>query len=419
MSKVQVEAFEREGETPVTTDGKPPAPAEQLRDGIRALLVEDDDTYARLVARALQRSSGGAAFTLFRVGDLGEAFAALKQAHPDVIVLDLNLPDSSGLDTLLRIRAAHPDTAVVVLTGLDDEELGMQTLQAGAQDYVVKGGDPGLISRAIRYAVERSQNEARLRRTELALRDAQLQLLQSEKLDSLGSLAAGFAHEIKNPLAVLQMGLELWARRKREDDTEAAEALSMMEKAVERASSIVQRLLSFAAPAGAARHLTSINSIIEVSREMVRHELGRRDVTLVEELSPDLPELLLDAASMQQAIVNLLMNAIQASPPGGTVTVCSSRFRLDQPGAEAGRGPTKRLPPGMVTVQCEILDEGPGLSAEVQRRLYHPFFTTKQQGEGTGLGLYVTRNIVELHGGRLSLGNRPDGGTRAVITLVP
>lgn len=419
MSKVQVESFDRGEGTPFTTPARPLLPAEQPRDGIRALLVEDDETYARLVARTLQRSTGGAVFTLFRVGSLDEAFAALKQAHPDVIVLDLNLPDSSGLDTLLSIRAAHPDTAVVVLTGLDDEELGMRTLQAGAQDYVVKGGDPGLIGRAIRYAVERSQNEARLRRTELALRDAQLQLLQSEKLDSLGSLAAGFAHEIKNPLAVLQMGLELWARRKREDDTESAEALHMMEKAVERASSIVQRLLSFAAPAGADRHLTSLNSIIELSREVVRHELNRRDVTLVEELSPDLPELLLDAASIQQAIVNLLLNAIQASPPGGTVTVRSSRFRLDQPGGDAGRGQPERFPPGLVTVQCEILDDGPGLPAEVQRRLYHPFFTTKQQGEGTGLGLYVTRNIIELHGGRLVLGNRPEGGTRAAITLVP
>lgn len=399
------------------SDAQGDAP-DRARTRIRALLVEDDSTYARLATASLQRSHG-CELTVLRVACLAEAQQALLQAKPDVVVLDLNLPDSSGISTLKRLRETHPQLPVVVLTGLDDEELGMQTLQSGAQDYVVKGGDPNLINRAVRYAFERSQSEARLRSAELELRDAQLQLIQAEKLESIGCLAAGFAHEIKNPLAVLQMGLELLARHRNDHDAESTEALRMMEKAVERASSIVQRLLTFAAPAGAARRLIGLNSVIEQSRDMIQHELNRRGVQLAEELSPDLPPLLLDTTAMQQAIINLLANAVQASPRGGTVTIRSHRVRLVQPGGDIGRRQTDRFPLGLLTVQCEIVDQGPGLKPEVQRRLFQPFFTTKQQGEGTGLGLYVTRNIIELHGGKLELTNQPSGGARAVITLVP
>lgn len=395
--------------------GKPPSPVPT----IRVLMIEDDAMFARLAANFFLMSQG-AQFDLTLAGTLQEGLHYLQTVSFDVVLLDLTLPDSKGMETVDRTLACADGIPVVILTGLDSEKMALQAIRAGAQDYVVKGGEAENVIRAVRYAVERNRTENRLREAERSLKEAQLQLIQAEKMESVGCLAAGVAHEVKNPLAVLQMGIErLGFLLESKNDEETTETMKMMSDAVMRASSIIQRLLTFSTPTSTQRIPVSLNEVVERAAGMIDYEVRRRKLTVKQELAGDLPRLLLDPTSIEQALINLMLNAAQASPEGGTVIVRTRQTRLDKPGGNVGRRTTDRFPLGINVVLCEIDDSGPGLTPEAQRRLFQPFFTTKPHGKGTGLGLCVTRNILDLHGGKIDVLNRPEGGVRAAITLLP
>lgn len=384
---------------------------------IRVLMVEDDPAYARIAASILLRSSS-AHFEVSMAATRREGERHLTTSRPDVVLLDLTLSDSSGMDTVRHILDCAGDVPVVILTGLDSEKMAIEAIQAGAKDYIVKGRDPQSIIHAVRYAVERGHSERRLRETEGRLRDTQLQLIQSEKMESLGRLAAGVAHEVKNPLAVLLMGIEhleplLGA------NPEALETTGMMKDAVQRASIIIQRLLSYAAPSQCERGPADLHAILRRALAMSDYELRKKNITANLDLDEPMPSLQLDATAIEQALINLILNAAQASPEGATLTITTRQTTLTEPGGDVGRRATDRFPLGIRVVQCDVEDEGAGIPAEVGRRLFEPFFTTRPQGEGTGLGLCVTRNILDLHGGKVELLNRPEGGTCARITLIP
>lgn len=384
---------------------------------IRALMVEDDAMFARVAAMTMLRAVG-VHYEVTLASTLKEALRHLAATTPDVILLDLTLPDSTGMDTVQRVIGRANGAPVVILTGLDSEKMAIDAIQAGAQDYVVKGGDPQAILRAARYAVERSLAEKRLLEMQANLRKTQLQLIHAEKMESVGTLAAGIAHEVKNPLAVLQMGLE-HIELVNAGNKDTTDTLRMMKNAIQRANAIIQRLLTYSTPSTSVRHPANLHDIIDRAINMVDHEIRRRHLHIRREFADILPELLLDANAIEQAFVNLLLNAAHASPDNRTITVTTRQAQLQTPGGGVGRRVTDRFPLGITVVECDIDDEGPGLDTETERRLFQPFFTTKPTGKGTGLGLCVTRNILDLHGGRIELMNRPEGGARARVMLVP
>jgi signal transduction histidine kinase len=414
---------EKQNDTNGSLNGPAPAPGRALSPNvgvtpvIRVLMVEDDAAFARIAAAILLRATG-VTYEVSLASTLNEAERKLAQMTPDVILLDLMLPDSSGMNTVQRMLEFAGDVPLVILSGLDSDKIALDAIHAGAQDYIVKGGDPHAITRAVRYAVERSQSERRLLETEENLRTTQLQLMHAEKMESVGTLAAGIAHEVKNPLAVLQMGIEN-IELHCQNTTAAAETVQMMKDAVQRASLIVQRLLTFAAPTNCDRKPAMFGEILGRALAMIDFEIRKRVITVRQILDDKLPVLLLDATAIEQVLINLLLNAAQASPDGSTITIRTRQAVLTEVGGDVGRRATDRFPVGIQVVQCDIEDEGPGISPEIERRLFQPFFTTKPPGEGNGLGLCVTRNILELHGGKVELLNRPEGGALARITLIP
>jgi PAS domain S-box-containing protein len=226
------------------------------------------------------------------------------------------------------------------------------------------------------------------------LRRTQAQLVQAEKLESIGRLAAGIAHEVKNPLAILLMGVGYL------DDAVPADAVSVlasMRDAVERADAIVHELLDFASPRQLELAPVSLNDLIERALLLVRHELLQRGIVVVRELAPQLPVRRVDRIRIEQVFVNLFTNAAHAMPAGGTLTV-----------------QTRAAADGAVVAQ--ILDTGTGIAPEHVSKVFDPFFTTKPVGVGSGMGLAVARNILQQHHGELTLANRPTGG--AVATVV-
>ena len=272
----------------------------------------------------------------------------------------------------------------------------------------------------LRDLSERHRVEAKLHRASDALRQshskleqAQMQLFQAAKLESVGRLAAGVAHEVKNPLAIIQLGLDYLETSLRHDPL-AAEVHQDMLHAVSRADTVVRGLLDFSRERALDLRPLSINRILEGALKLVRHELTQRNIRVDTALAEDVPERHFDADKMQQVFLNLFMNAMHAMEHDGLLRVSSALTEVDDAhlgthAREAGFSAGDRL------IRIIVEDSGPGIRPDDLSKLFDPYFTTKRQGEGTGLGLSVTRNIVTLHQGSIDLDNRGGGGASAVL----
>jgi PAS domain S-box-containing protein len=250
------------------------------------------------------------------------------------------------------------------------------------------------------------------------LKSAQFQLIQAEKMQSIGRLAAGVAHEVKNPLGILRMGADYLAQNLKSQDENVALILADMTDAINRADSIIMGLLDFAVPHALDTHAEDLSAILDQSLGLVRHALGEGGINLVRELATDLPPVWLDRNKIKQVFVNLLTNAIHAMSSGGTLTVrtISRPLLAHEVDRNAGWRLADRFRAGQTVVLAEVIDTGCGIPEEKLAQIFDPFFTTKPTGKGTGLGLTVTKKIVELHGGSLDIRNRKEGGV--LVTLL-
>lgn len=228
------------------------------------------------------------------------------------------------------------------------------------------------------------------------LKHTQAQLIQSEKLAAIGQLAAGVAHELNNPLTSVLGFSELLLRQTDPDDPNRRDLADIAEGA-RRARDIVRNLLSFARQSDFHRLPTDVNQMVQETLALSRRRLQKSDIAVEERYAPDLPMLRLDVGRMKQVILNLITNALQAMPQGGTLTVTTERVGE--------------------RVAVRVADTGAGISAEHQSRIFDPFFTTKPVGQGTGLGLSVSLGIVQEHGGQIDVESQEEAGSTFTVWL--
>jgi signal transduction histidine kinase len=232
------------------------------------------------------------------------------------------------------------------------------------------------------------------------LKESQEQLIQAEKLTSLGQMAASIAHEINNPLAGVLVYTQLLSKKVAGDtlkEEEALDYLSKMESEVSRCSRIIRNLLDFARQSEPMLRLVDINQVIEQVLSMVGHQAQLQNVEVVKEFSPSLPKVMADFDQLQQIFTNLILNAIQAMPDGGRLTIRSSAVDGE--------------------VRIDVQDTGCGISKEDMGKLFTPFFTTKAKGKGVGLGLAVAHGIIERHKGRIKVQSEVGKGTTFSVYL--
>jgi PAS domain S-box-containing protein len=258
------------------------------------------------------------------------------------------------------------------------------------------------------------QAYADLQKTNEVLRATQLQLIEAEKMQSVGRLAAGVAHEVRNPLAVLGLGLDYLANVAAGDPV-----LTDMRNALKRADAIIYGLCEFSALNELQCQPADLNQVLEQALTMVEPECGEQGIRLVKELAANLPPVRFDPDKIKQVLVSLLTNAVQAMAGGGCLTVRTSARQLqaDEVSQDAGSRQAERLHARALVAVVEISDTGPGVPAANLPKVFDAFFTTKPTGKGIGLGLTVSRKIIELHGGDLQLKNRPEGGLSAMLLL--
>jgi two-component system, cell cycle sensor histidine kinase and response regulator CckA len=368
------------------------------------LVVEDSPGDARLLREMVsEHSSLNTVVT--HVESMSEAEAHLSGSAVDVIVLDLGLPDAQGLDAVRRVRAAAPHVPLVVLTGQDDELLAAGALREGAQDYLIKGQiDSRGLLRALRYASERKLMDD-------AHKASENELLQAQKLESIGRLAGGIAHDFNNMLFAIQGYTELLSQDLASEDParlapeELLASVNAISDATRRAAKLTAQLLAFSRRQIVAAEVLDINAIVTAVIPMVRQLIGKSS-RLIVELDPATGHMRADAGQIEQIVVNLVINARDAMPDGGTVTIESGNAAFDDfhaPGHVNGT-------PGPY-VFLAITDTGIGMDHATREHIFEPFFTTKSPGNGTGLGLASAYGIVNQAGGHIFVYSEPGQGS--------
>lgn len=256
----------------------------------------------------------------------------------------------------------------------------------------------------------------RLKASHKELEQTQKQLIQAAKLESVGTLAAGVAHEVKNPLQTILLGIHFLAQKFSGENPDVARTLADMRDAVSRANVIIRELLALSAATDFHRAPGNLNAVIERALLLMQNEFIAARIEVIRQLAPSLPPVLMDAEKLEQVFINFFINATQAMPAGGALTLATRSLRLDRE-ASARSLLFGRFRPGDCVVIAEVSDTGTGIAEADLPRVFDPFFTTKPVGVGTGLGLSVARKIVELHAGAVEIVNVPAGGARVTVVL--
>ena len=243
-----------------------------------------------------------------------------------------------------------------------------------------------------------NQMASELARREQALKEAQLALVQSEKMAAFGQLGAGIAHEVKNPLAGI-LGFAQLSLRKTEKESPLYKNLEVIEKETKRCKNIIENLLKFARQETVAFQSTDLHQVVEDTIGLMEHQLGIHQIKVHKDLAAGLPPFMGNANQIQQVLMNLLINTQQAldGSPGDVRIATGLR--------DDGR------------LEIRIKDSGPGIPKEIQSRLFEPFFTTKPAGKGTGLGLSVSYGIITDHRGEIQVTSEVGSGAEFIIIL--
>jgi two-component system cell cycle sensor histidine kinase/response regulator CckA len=373
---------------------------------VRLLLIEDSETDAELLLYELQRYGYDAAHN--RV-DSEQALRSVL-AHDrswDLVLCDHGLPSFSSAEALQVVRDLAPEVPFVILSGTIGEEAAVEALKSGARDVVLKENLARLgpvVDRELRESANRRQRE------QLESDRAQLesQLIQSQKLDAIGQLAAGIAHDYRNLLGVV-LGFSDLALKQVPEDNPAHAYITEIRTAGQHAVSLTDQLLTFSRSHEGAPELLNINTMLAELEPMLRHLLGG-DVEFAVVPATDVAPVMIDPRRLEQVIINLAVNARDAMPNGGRFTLQTDELELAQPGLEQ---PARRGRYVVLTVR----DSGVGIDEETRARLFEPFFTTKDPGRGTGLGLATSYGIVERAGGFITVESEPGQGAAFIVHL--
>jgi signal transduction histidine kinase len=362
---------------------------------LRVLIVEDYEEDALLVVRQLKR--GGFDVSFERVETREAMVAALERQPWDIVISDYTMPAFSGPMALQCVKQRKLDVPFLIVSGTVNEDIAVAAIHAGAHDFLAKGKLGRLIP-----AIKRELRAVTLRTEQ---RKMENQLMISERMASMGTLAAGVAHEINNPLACIMANLELVAERVGElastpELSELREELHDARTATARIANIVRDLKIFSRTEEDKTGPVDVEQVMESTLRMAWNEIRHR--ARLERSYSQIPRVEASESRLGQVFLNLVINAAQAIPEGRAE---HNEIRISTSTDQDGR------------VVIEVSDTGPGMSPEILGQLFTPFFTTKPMGVGTGLGLSICHGIVTGFGGSIAVTSAVDKGTTFTISL--
>jgi signal transduction histidine kinase len=370
---------------------------------IDVLLVEDDEE-DYLLTKDLLTSIDGTRMDVHWAADGRSALEAVRETAFDVCLVDYRLGVEDGIGLLREFVASGCDMPVIVLTGHSDRAVDIEATEAGAADYLVKGEvGAAMLERAIRYAM-RSHADMR------ALRETKESYRQAQRMEAVGRLAGGVAHDFNNLMSAV-VGFSDLALAHLEADHTVRGYVEDIKRAGQRASSMTNQLLAFSRKQVLQPRVVDLNSVVAGVESLLRRLIGE-DIELISVLDPNLQPTKADPGQLEQVIMNLAINARDAMPGGGRLTMETANVLL---GADAGHD-YRDVPPGQY-VLLAVSDSGTGMDATTAKQIFEPFFTTKDEGKGTGLGLATVFGIVKQSGGDIAVDTAQGRGTRFRVLL--
>lgn len=373
----------------------PPAPDRHLP---RLIVVEDNPDMRAYIEEIL-----GDEYTITLASTGVEALRAALDAPPDVILSDIMMPEMDGYALVSHLKSSPQLRAVpvILLSARASRGETARGLDLGADDYLAKPFAPEELRARVRAAVRLHRSHREVVDALRSLREAQEQLVQSSKMAAVGTLVAGLSHELNNPVAIIRMSAQMLLRRGSRDPF-IRRTLERIERHSQRCASLVEALLAYTRRRPQVAERCDLAQTLRWVIDLAAPEARERGIEVISEFTAELPALIANRPALESALLNVLSNAVDATRPGGTVTV-AARPRAsehDQPG-----------------VEIEVRDTGAGIAAPNLPHVFEPFFTTKAPGKGTGLGLSMTQKFVQAQGGTIHLDSEVDRGTTVRLWL--
>jgi signal transduction histidine kinase len=363
-------------------------------------MVEDSAPDAELVAEDLRRA--GYDLTFERVDEAGGMRTALSAGHWDLILSDYKMPAFSPTGALQVMHEHGADLPFIIVSGSVGEEQAVELMREGAHDYVMKGNMTRLtavIERELRDSATREQH-----------RQVEAQLRQSQKMEEIGQLAGGIAHDFNNLLTGILAYSESVLQQLSLDDPLRGE-VSEIKRAGERAATLTRQLLAFGRRQVLKPRVVDLNQTVLNVEALLRRVIGE-DIELRTFATPNAGHVKVDVTQMEHVLLNLAVNARDAMPSGGRLTIGTAPIEIQRPNDPR----LATLTPGQY-IELTVTDTGCGMDADVRARAFEPFFTTKETGKGSGLGLAMAYGIVQQSGGHIWIDSEPNQGTVVRIFL--
>jgi signal transduction histidine kinase len=367
------------------------------------ILVIDDEMGPRESLRMLLKPN----YQVHTADCVEVGIKLLKEKNPDTIVMDIRMPGISGIEGLRQIREIDPHLSVIMLTGFGALDTAKEALRLGANDYISKPFDAHEMQQVIDRNVERTRAHRTSEHASAEIKELNNRLLQQlaqkERLASLGQASAEFVHDLGNPLTIVWGYVQLLAKRLEKSDNSQQDASSVKElNIIEQNVRLCRELLtmwqSYGNVEASPPKMISVSGIVREVLKGIAPMASENGVELKSDICEDACTLLGDALQISRAIQNVVVNAVQASiEKKGTVTVtCAQKdFYVD----------------------LRVEDTGAGIHPAQLNRIFDPYFTTKQAKSGTGLGLYITKKVVEDHSGSIKVESTSGVGTVFTIRL--
>jgi signal transduction histidine kinase len=351
----------------------------------RVLIVDDNTAFVDNLGEIFEE----AGYTTLRAASCAEALTTAPKGF-EVALVDLKLPDGDGTTLAARLRGAAPDSQIILLTGFASVESAAAAVRAGAWAYLMKPVTmPDLLQ-----TLEQALRQVKVLQEK---RELQRRAQVAEKLAAIGTLTAGLSHEIKNPLNAASLQLLVLDRRVRklpeQTQTELRQPLMLVQGEIARLNALLEEFLDFARPRELDAATFDLAAVLTQVADLEAVEAERVGVR-IERSFPSTLTTNGEERRLQQVVLNLVRNAIQATPTGGVVRI------------EGHDGDEVRV---------AVEDSGPGISDEHRKHIFEPFYTTK--ASGSGLGLPLVHSIVEQHGGSIAVESGTLGGARFVVHL--
>jgi signal transduction histidine kinase len=346
-----------------------------------------------------------------------EALETFAAEAPDMVISDIRMPQMNGVDLMKAVKKLSPDTPFILVTGFGTLESAQEAVRAGAVDYISKPYNVKAIRQVVDGAFAKLATNRDMENTITRLRESSRQIEQSvlelDQKASIGDLSADMIHDLNNPICVLRCNLEFLedslAQHSDFEQSEEKELLEVLKRQTDRCIEMTRNFLDYARPSGRTWNQDNVNAILKNTLFVFRVRFRSTKIDLQTDFSETLPSTWVQSTPLQQVFYNLVSNAVEAMEETGL----RGTLRITTRHASA----EETLETSDSAILISIEDSGPGMTEDVQQKVFERFFTTKSKGKGTGLGLPLCKRIVNEHGGSISLQSEEGRGTTFTILL--